>query len=296
MMRRRQFCALVATAVGWPLSGGAQHDKLPVIGFLNSASAEGSRAWADAFKAGLAEMGYWEDRNVAIEYRWANDDYARLPSLAADLVSRGVAVIFANSPSIAAAKAATSTIPIVFMSGGDPVPLGLVKSLNKPEGNTTGIAILARELAAKRLALLHELVPEAKTIAVLVNSDFGPSGRFQADVQAAAGALGLAIRLLEANTHAEIEAALTSLAQEPAGALLVGPGPFLNSRGKLLVSRAAQLRLPAAYETRATAAAGGLISYGADVEEGIGLASTQAVFSRVKGPPISLSYCRRRSN
>jgi putative ABC transport system substrate-binding protein len=242
--------------------------KLPIVGFLNSASADGYGVMAAAFKAGLAESGYVEPGSVIVEYRWANDDYTRLPALAAELVSRRVDVIFANSPSITSAQAATKTIPIVFMSGDDPVRPGFVKSLNKPEGNTTGVAILSRELAAKRLALLHELVPKSKNIAVLVNSDFGPSGRFQTDVEAGAAALGLTINLLHANTDYEIDAAFTTIARSSADALLVGPGPFLDSRRKLLVSRAMQIRIPAAYETRATAVVGGLMSYGASVEEG----------------------------
>src|SRR5215204_4856224 len=204
-MRRRQFIVGLWGAFGWASMTLAQGSgKLPIVGFLNSASAEGYGIMAAAFKAGLADSGYVEPDNVIVEYRWANDDYTRLPALAADLVSRRVDVIFANSPSITSAQAATKTIPIVFLSGDDPVRLGVVTSLNKPEGNTTGVAILSRELADKRLGLLHELVPESKKIAVLVNSDFGPSRRFQADVEAGAVALGLTINLLHANTDTEM--------------------------------------------------------------------------------------------
>jgi putative tryptophan/tyrosine transport system substrate-binding protein len=268
-MRRRQFIVGLWGAFEWASMTLAQGSgKLPIVGFLNSASAEGYGIMAAAFKAGLADSGYVEPDNVIVEYRWANDDYTRLPALAADLVSRRVDVIFANSPSITSAQAATKTIPIVFLSGDDPVRLGVVTSLNKPEGNTTGVAILSRELAGKRLGLLHELVPESKKIAVLVNSDFGPSRRFQADVEAGAVALGLTINLLHANTDTEIVAAFATLARSSADALLVGPGPFLDSRRKLLVGRAMQIRIPAAYETRATAVVGGLMSYGASVEEG----------------------------
>jgi putative tryptophan/tyrosine transport system substrate-binding protein len=159
-----------------------------VVGFLNSASAVGYASMAPAFKHGLSETGYVDGNNVAIEYRWADDQYDRLPALATDLVSRRVTVIFANSPSIAAAKAATSTIPIIMMSGDDPVRLGFVTSFNRPGGNITGVSILSGELAAKRLELLRELVPQAKTIAILINSDFGPSGRFRSDVEVAARA------------------------------------------------------------------------------------------------------------
>ena len=172
---------------------------------------------------------------------------------------------FANSPSIPAALAATKTIPIIFNSGVDPVRLGFVASLNRPGGNATGVAIFAGELAAKRLELLHELVPGSKTIAVLFNADFGPSARFRADVEAAARALGLATPFLEASNPSEIETAFKGLAQTRSDALLVGPGPFLDSHRDLLVARAAKIAIPAAYETRASAVAGGLVSYGADV-------------------------------
>ena len=220
---------------------------------------------ADAFKEGLKEAGYAEGQNVAIEYRWADNQYERLPALAADLVNRRVSVIFANSPSIPAALAATKTIPIIFNSGGDPVRLGFVASLSRPGGNASGVAILAGELAAKRLEVLHQIVPNSKSVAVLVNADFGPSARFRADVEAAARMLGLATPFLEASTPSEIEAAFNSLAQTRPDALLVGPGPFLDSHRDLLVQRAAKIAMPAAYETRATALAGGLVSYGADV-------------------------------
>ena len=241
---------------------------MPVIGFLNSASADGYASMAAAFRQGLKETGYFEGTNVAIEYRWANDRYDRLPALASDLVNRRVTVIFANSPSIAAAKAATSTIPIIMMSGDDPVRLGFVASFNRPGRNITGVSILSGELAAKRLDLLRELVPHAKTIAILINSDFGPSGHFQSDVEAAARALKLSIEFLQANNEREIDEAFSTLAQTHADALLVGPGPFLDSRRDLLVSLAAKIAIPAAYETRSTAAVGGLMSYGADVGDG----------------------------
>jgi putative ABC transport system substrate-binding protein len=174
-MRRREFLGLViGAAVLRPLPARAQQAPLPVVGFLNSASADGYASMAAAFKRGLKETGYVEGQNVTIEYRWANNQYERLPALAADLVSRRVTVIFANSPSIPAALAATKTIPIIFNSGDDPVRLGFVASLSRPGGNATGVAILSNELAAKRLELLRELVPHSKAIAVLINSDFAP--------------------------------------------------------------------------------------------------------------------------
>jgi putative tryptophan/tyrosine transport system substrate-binding protein len=267
-MRRREFIALVGGAVAWPLTAHTQQTSVPVVGFLNSASAEGYAAMADAFRQGMKEIGYVEGNNVAIEYRWADNRYDRLPTLATDLVSRRVTVIFANAPSVAAAKASTRTIPIIFLLGDDPVRLGFIESFNKPGGNVTGVTILSFELAAKRLQLLHELVPNAKIIAVLINSDFAPSARFQVDVEAAARALGLAIQVLQANNEREIDGAFTNLAQARADALLVGPGPFLDSRRDLLVALAAKTAIPTAYETRATAAAGGLTSYGASVGDG----------------------------
>jgi len=265
-MRRRTFISLLGgTTIGWPLVARAQQASLPVVGFLNSASAEGYASMAAAFKQGLKEAGYSDGRNVTIEYRWADDNNERLPAFAADLASRRVDVIFANSPSIAAALAATKTIPIVFNSGDDPVRLGFVASLNRPGGNATGVTIFSNELAAKRLDLLRELVPHSKSIAVLINLDFGPSARFRADVQAAARALGLATPTLQASNPGEIETAFNNLAQTRPDALLVGPGPFLDSHRDLLVFLAAKISIPAAYETRASALAGGLVSYGADV-------------------------------
>ena len=265
-MRRRKFISLLGgTTIGWPLVARAQQASVPVVGFLNSASAQGYASMAAAFSHGLKEAGYADGRNVTIEYRWADDNNERLPAFAADLASRRVDVIFANSPSIAAALAATKTIPIIFNSGDDPVRLGFVASLNRPGGNATGVTIFSNELAAKRLDLLRELVPHSKSIAVLINLDFGPSARFHADVEAAARALGLAIPTLQARNPREIETAFNNLAQTRPDALLVGPGPFLDSHRDLLVSLAAKISIPAAYETRASALAGGLVSYGADV-------------------------------
>jgi putative ABC transport system substrate-binding protein len=264
-MRRREFITLIAGAAVWPLAAPAQESTMAAVGFLNSASADGYASMAAAFRRGLKEAGYAEGQNVTIEYRWADNQYERLPALAADLVNHRVKLIFANSPSIPAALAATKTIPIVFNSGDDPVRLGFVASLNRPGGNATGVAIFSGELAAKRLELLRELIPGSKTIAVLINVDFGPSARFRADVEAAARALGVATPILQASKLGEIETAFDSLAQTRPDALLVGPGPFLDSHRDLLIARAAKAAIPAAYETRASALAGGLVSYGADV-------------------------------
>ena len=264
-MRRRKFITLIGGAAAWPLAARAQQSTMPVVGFLNSASADGYASMAAAFRRGLKEAGYVEGHNVTVEYRWADNQYERLPALAADLVNRQVNVIFANSPSIPAALAATKTIPIIFNSGDDPVRLGFVASLNRPGGNATGVAIFSNELAAKRLDLLRQLVPHSRSIAVLINADFGPSARFRADVEAAARALGLATPILQASKPEEIETAFDNLAQTRPDALLIGPGPFLDSNRDLLVARAAKIGIPAAYETRASALAGGLVSYGADV-------------------------------
>jgi len=267
-MKRRDILKLAVGMAASPLAARAQPSRLPVVGFLNSASADGYASMADAFRQGLKEAGYVDGENVAIEYRWASNQYDRLPALAADLVNRRVNVIFANSPSIAPAKAATSSIPIVFSSGDDPVRLGFVASLNKPGGNLTGVAILSGELAAKRLALLRDLIPNSKTIVVLINADFGPSGRFRTDIEAAAPALGVNIRFLQASNDHEVEEAFKTLQQTRADALLVGPGPFLDSRRDLPVALAARLPIAAAFETKASAVAGGLTSYGANVGDG----------------------------
>ena len=264
-MRRRKFITLIAGAAAWPLAVRAQESTMPAVGFLNSASADGYASMAAAFGRGLKQTGYAEGQNVTIEYRWADNQYERLPALAGDLVNRRVNVIFANSPSIPAALAATKTIPIIFTSGDDPVRLGFVASLNRPGGNATGVAIFSGELAAKRLELLRELIPGSKTIAVLINVDFGPSARFRADVEATARSLGVATPILQASKPGEIDTAFDNLAQSRPDALLVGPGPFLDSHRDLLIARAAQAAIPAAYETRASVLAGGLVSYGADV-------------------------------
>jgi ABC-type uncharacterized transport system substrate-binding protein len=254
-MQRRDFITLLgAAAATWPLVAQAQQLAMPVVGFLNSASADGYASMASAFNQGLKETGYIGGSNVTIEYRWADDQYDRLPALAADLVGKRVTVIFANGPSVAAAKAATTTIPIIFLTGDDPVRLGFVASFNRPGGNATGIAILSGQLAAKRLELLSKLVPHARTIAVLINPDYRPvSQRFKADIEAAAGPLGLIIQFLQANNEREIIGIFESFLQTRPVALLVGPGPFLDSRRDLLVALSAQKAIPAAFETRASA-------------------------------------------
>ena len=205
-MQRREFITFVGgAAAAWPLAARSQHPVMPRIGLLAAPTAASYGPYVDAFRQGLKEAGYVEGQNVAIEYRWADDHNERLPALAADLVNRRVDVIFANSPSISAALGATKTIPIIFHSGDDPVRLGFVASLNRPGGNATGVTIFSNELAAKRLDLLRELVPRSKSIAVLINSDFGPSARFRADVEAAARALGLAAQFWMRATQVKLK-------------------------------------------------------------------------------------------
>jgi len=241
MMKRHEFITLLGgAAAAWPLAARAQQTAMPVIGFLNSGTREGFAHLLAAFHQSLNQAGFVEGRNVAIEYRWAEGQYDRLPALAADLVRRRVAVIAVpgSPPGALAAKAATSTLPIVFSVGEDPVKLGLVSSLGRPEGNATGINFFTGELAAKRLALLHELVPGAARFAVLVNpSDPIRTEAVLREVQAAAGALGLQIQVFNARTSREIDTAFAMFARERVDAAFVGPDPFFNRRRANLAAR-----------------------------------------------------------
>jgi len=270
-IRRRAFITLLGgAAVGWPLAARAQQPAMPVIGFLNSGTREGFAHLLAAFHQSLNQAGFVEGRNVAIEYRWAEGQYDRLPALAADLVRRRVAVIAVpgSPPGALAAKSATSTTPIVFSVGEDPVKLGLVSSLGRPEGNATGINFFTGELGAKRLALLHELVPGAARFAVLVNpSDPIRTEAVLREVQAAAGALGLQIQVFNARTSREIDAAFAMLAHERVDAVFVGPDPFFNTRRVQLANLAARYLMPATYAVREYADAGGLMSYGTSLAD-----------------------------
>jgi putative ABC transport system substrate-binding protein len=264
-MRRRKFVALLGGVVAaWPFAARAQQKAMPVIGVLSTGSPSVSSGLFMAFRQGLSEAGYVEGQNLAIEYRWAEGNYDRLPALAADLVGRKVDLIMASSPpSALAAKSATSTIPIVFRGGGDPVGGGLVASLARPGGNLTGVSFVPNELTAKRLELLSELVPQAGVIALLVNPTSGANTeRVIRDVQEAARTKGLQLHVLKASSESEIDTAFASLVQLHAGALVVGADPFLSGRREQLVALASRRAVPSIYAWREFAASGGLISYG----------------------------------
>jgi putative ABC transport system substrate-binding protein len=263
-MRRREFIAGLGGAAAWPAVSRAQQRTLPVIGFLSSGSPESDATRLAAFRQGLNETGFAENRDVAIEYRGMQGHYDLLPAFIADFVRRPVAVIFASgsTPSALAAKAATSTIPIVFNVGSDPVQAGLVASFNRPGGNVTGLSSLQGPLAAKRLELLHELTPNVAAVAALMdpsNASFNETEA--AELRSATGALGLQLHILNASTIREIDAAFATLQQVRAGALLVGAELFFDSRAEQLVALAARYRMPAIYATSRFPMAGGLMSY-----------------------------------
>jgi len=269
-MRRREFITLLGgAATAWPLRARAQQPKVPVIGYLDTASASTTAHLVAAFRQGLSIAGYDEGRSVAIEYRWPDGDYDKLPGLAADLVRINVAVIATiNTPTILAAKAATKTIPIVFGVGVDPVKLGLVESLNSPGGNLTGITQLNIEMEPKRVQLLHELAPSAKSIALLINpTSPAYSEAATASVQSAARVLGLRLLVLNASTQSGIEAAFVTLAVEQARLLLVSGDSFLVAQREQLVALAARHAVPTLYHRREFTAIGGLMSYGPPLSE-----------------------------
>jgi putative tryptophan/tyrosine transport system substrate-binding protein len=264
-MRRREVITLLGSgAVAWPLAARAQQPAMPVVGFLGAPSAALYARYVSAVHQGLKEVGYIEHQNVAMEYRWADGQYDRLPALAADLVSRRVAVIvpIGGAPATVAAKAATSTIPIVFNLGADPIQLGLVANLNRPGGNITGIAMMALEIERKRMELLHELAPGSTSIAVLLNPANAQLQSQESEMQAAARVIGRQVLVLKASTEQEIEAAFAALARERAGALLIGADTFFVSEVMLFVVLTARYSIPSIYPFKSYVDAGGLMSYG----------------------------------
>ena len=268
-MRRRQFVTMMAiAAVASAVGARAQQPKMPVVGFLNAGSPDGYAPYATGFLKGLNETGYVDGRNVTVDYQWARGQYDRVGVLAADLVRRKVAVIATNTPTAPVAKAATTEIPIVFVSTGDPVTGGLVASFNRPGGNLTGVGLLGPELETKRLELLHELVPGTTPIGVLVNPA-NPAADLQLrKLQEAAGVIGRQIDIFRATTAAEIDTAFEIAAKQGTAALLVVQDPFYNSRREQLVALAARHKKPVAYPLREFADMGGLMSYGHDLVDG----------------------------
>ena len=269
-MKRRDFITLLGGAAAWPVAARAQQAGMPVIAFIDATSAVASARWTAAFRKGLNETGYTEGRNVAVEYHWLEGRYDRLPALLAELVGRRVAVIATpgSTPAALAAKAATTTIPIVFGVGEDPVKLGLVANLARPGGNATGVNFFVSEVVRKRLGLLRDLIPRAVRIAVMINS--GNAATAEAtlrEVQNAADALGLQIHVVNASTSDEINAAFATISHERAEALFLGPDAFFNSRRVQLVTLSALDRIPTAYSTRDYVEVGGLMSYGTNITD-----------------------------
>jgi len=269
-MRRRDFIMLLSGVVATPLAARAQQPTMPVIGFLNSGSAGPYQHLVAGFNQGLKEAGYVEGRNVTIEFRWADGHYDRLPALAAELVGRQVAVIAAvgGEPSGLAAKAATATIPIVCTLGGDAVAAGLVAHLNRPGGNITGVTIMGLEMGPKRVELAHQLVPNGSALATLINSKFPLTLAEARDMQAAAHSLGLQLTVLDGSTEGEIDAVFAGLARQKVDALLINTDPFLFGQREQIVQLAARYKIPTLYFLREFVDAGGLMSYGPNINNG----------------------------
>jgi putative ABC transport system substrate-binding protein len=267
-MRRREFITLLGgAAVAWPLAARAQQPAMPVVGFLRSTSLANATDLVTAFRQGLKEAGFVEGQNVAIEFRSAEDQVDRLPALVADFIRRPVAVIVGNTPSARVAKAVTTTVPIVFSTGSDPVKDGLVASLNRPGGNVTGVVFISAVLAAKRLELLRQLVPKAKILGLLVNPNTPDTQAERRDLLAAAQAIGQPFIILDISSDSDIEPAFATFVQRGVGALFTGGGAFMFSNRERLVALAARHGLPASYVLREYPMAGGLMSYGASISD-----------------------------
>jgi putative tryptophan/tyrosine transport system substrate-binding protein len=269
-MRRREFITLIGSAsVAWPVAARAQQTAMPVVGVLGIASSASNEAFTASFIRGLGEAGFVEGKNVVIEYRWAEGQYDRLPALAADLVGRQVAVIFASggTPPLRAVMAATSSIPIIFSLGDDPVKQGVVSSMNRPGGNITGVTFTSAPLGAKRLELMRELVPKANVIVLLVNPNSAAAVDEQRQLESLTGTIGEKILIMNAKSATDIDAAFANLAQQHADALLIAPDAFFHERREQLVALAAHYVVPTIYYEREYVVAGGLMSYGVPLSE-----------------------------
>ena len=265
-MRRREFLAAVGAAAAWPLRARAQQAAMPTVGFLSSLSEGASTPLISAWRRGLSETGYLEGKTVAVEYRFADGQYDRVPAFAAEFVRRGLSLVLAAGPPAAlAAKIATTTIPIVFIVGLDPVAAGLVTSLNHPGGNATGMALITGPLGQKRLEILRELAPKMRLVPMLVNAASPDALPELRDVQSAAQAMGLELQVVSARTPEEIDSAFAAFAQQHPDALLIGSDPFLMIRREQVVAAAARLKVPTVYPFREFAAAGGLMTYGTNI-------------------------------
>ena len=269
-MKRREFITLLGgAAAAWPLAAGAQQPAMPVIGYLSSLGQAISVRFDAAFRQGLSDMGYFEGQNVSVEYRWITERYDALPTMAADLVQRQATVIFAlGPPAVLAAKAASGTVPIVFVTGADPLKFGFVASFNKPGGHITGIWMVLTALAEKRLQLMHDLLPKAELIGLLINPTSPVAESQKREAQAAAHVLGVKLTVLSAVTENDFDQVFASLAQQRADALFVSADPFFASKREHLVALAAQHAMPTTYEFREFVEAGGLMSYGTVLSDG----------------------------
>ena len=268
-MRRREAIRLVGAAAAWPLAAWGQQAAVPVIGFMSGRSPADSAYLVDAFRQGLRETGYLEGETISVEYRWADGDYDRLPGFASDLLGRNVLVLVAvgGDPSAVAAKQATSTVPIVFGMGGDPVKAGLVASFNRPGENATGFTLLTNQMEPKRVGLLHELLPGVSLLGALINPSFPPAARQLEDIENATRSINQSLFVARAGNDAELEAAFASFVEQRVGAVLVAAAPFSDTRSTQIIALAAKHRLPAMYQFRQYAVAGGLISYGPSITD-----------------------------